>query len=185
MSIFEKMGLVERVPKQKEHEYPDTSGYVYEEYAELQPEIEVEKITAGTVIEDIYAQNNLLDRSTSIFKVEEVQSSLPKEMVTETKRNTVVSIIGSFGLTAEAAVADGNQRLASLNVAFEAINQESEIYISGKTDEIEQHKQEIARLEKEIAAKRDETKITNEAIESEVKIISGLTEFVSLEGEII
>ena len=94
MGLLKSIGkaFVEEVPNEKilEENFTD--------YKEETVEVELDNVNTNTLIDDIYAQNNLYDKSQSIFKVEELINSLPKEMVTETKRASVLSILGSFGL---------------------------------------------------------------------------------------
>ena len=85
MGLLTKLGLVEEVPANNYDEAVEE--YSYEEET---VEAELESVNTETLIDDIYAQNNLADKSRSIFKVEELISSLPKEMATETKRNSVL-----------------------------------------------------------------------------------------------
>ena len=109
MGLLTKLGLVEEVPTNNYDEAVEE--YSYEEEI---VEAELESVNTETLIDDIYAQNNLADKSRSIFKVEELISSLPKEMVTETKRNSVLAILGSFNLTAIDVVTDGEERVKIL-----------------------------------------------------------------------
>lgn len=83
---------------------------------------ELDNVNINTLIDDIYTQNDLYDKSQSIFKVEELINSLPKEMVTDTKRSSVLSILGSFSVTAMEVITDGERRLEILNSVKEKIN---------------------------------------------------------------
>ena len=130
------------------------------------------------MIEDIYTQNNLYDKSQSIFKVEELINSLPKEMVTETKRASVLAILVSFGLTATEVALDGEKRIEILSGVKEKINSDSENLILEKEEKIEEFKKAIADLETEIADERNEAKVSNEAILAEFSRISELVKFV-------
>lgn len=72
---------------------------------------ELDSVNTDTLIDDIYSQNNLADKTQSIFKVEELIKSFPKEMTTETKRNSVLATLGVFGLTVTDVEADGEKEL--------------------------------------------------------------------------
>ena len=104
MGLLKKL-FVEEIPN--ETESYDVEATTYEE-----PEVEVEldDVNTDTLIEDIYVQNELYDKTKSIFKVEELINSLPKEMVTETKKTSVLAILGSFGLTVTDVIIDGDNR---------------------------------------------------------------------------
>lgn len=73
--------FVERVPD--EREYETETSYDVEEAVP----VELDEVRTDTLIDDIYTQNELFDKSKSIFKIEELINSLPKEMVTETKED--------------------------------------------------------------------------------------------------
>jgi TolA-binding protein len=132
----------------------------------------------NTLIDDIYAQNNLADKSRSIFKVEELISSLPKEMATETKRNSVLAILGSFNLTATDVVTDGEERVRTLTSIKEQVNSDSTMTITEKEAMIEGLKKDIEALTIEIANEQEKTRISNETISAEVAKIEALVKFV-------
>lgn len=175
MGFLKSIGkaLVEEVPT--ENNGTEIGTYSFEEES---VEVELESVNTDTLIDDIYAQNNLYDKSQSIFKVEELINSLPKEMVTETKRSSVLSILGSFGLTATEVTEDGDKRIEMLSGVKEKINSESENEIKDKETKIEELKKTIANLEIEIASKQNETKVSNETISTEISRIKELVKFV-------
>ena len=72
---------------------------------------ELDSVNTDTLIDDIYSQNNLADKTQSIFKVEELIKSFPKEMTTETKRNSVLATLGVFGLTVTDVEAEEEKRV--------------------------------------------------------------------------
>ena len=97
MGFLQKFKLIEEIPN--EQDYPSTyEGNTLVEDKSIDVEYNSES-GANAVVEDTYAQNNLHDTTRSIFKVEELMNSLPKEMVTETKKLSVLSILNSFNLT--------------------------------------------------------------------------------------
>ena len=77
--------FVERVPEEK---LDEECNYDVED--ETIP-VELDSVNTDSLIEDVYTQNELLDKSKSIFKVEDLINSLPKEMVTETKRTSLLT----------------------------------------------------------------------------------------------
>lgn len=85
--------FVEKVPE--EENYDVDTDYSVEDST---VPVELDEVHTDTLIDDIYAQNELSDRSKSIFKIEELINSLPKEMVTETKRGSVLATLGVFGI---------------------------------------------------------------------------------------
>lgn len=175
------MGFLKSIGKAFVEEVPTENNEVeddFQSYEEENVEVELDSVNTDTLIDDIYTQNDLYDKSQSIFKVEELINSLPKEMVTETKRASVLSILGSFGLTATEVVNDGEKRIEVLGGVKEKINTESRDSISEKEEKIEEFKKAIANLESEIANEQNEVKISNEAISTEIGRIKELVKFV-------
>lgn len=164
--------FVERVPEEK---LDEECNYDVED--ETIP-VELDSVNTDSLIEDVYTQNELLDKSKSIFKVEDLINSLPKEMVTETKRTSVLATLGVFGLTVTDVNLDGEKRVDTLKSVLEKILIDGNDEISNRDSEIEDHKKEIARLEKEVSDKRAEMKDSETIINAEIGRISGLIKFV-------
>lgn len=165
--------FVEKVPE--EENYDVNTDY---SVADSTVPVELDEVHTDTLIDDIYAQNELSDRSKSIFKIEELINSLPKEMVTETKRGSVLATLGVFGLTVTDVTLDGEQRVDVLNSVLAKILDDGNANVADKETEIENHKKEIARLEKEISDQQSEMKISENNINTEVGRISGLIKFI-------
>ena len=172
MGFFEKIGLVEEVPTNTEI-YEEDCGTEYDEV-----NAELSEVNTDTLIDDIYSQNHLEDKSRSIFKVEDLINSLPKEMPTESKKSTVTSALGVFNLTSDEVIEDGGRRSETLKSILGQIEKNAEDEINYKEASIEEHKKEIARLEKEISDKQEETKFSKATIESEISKIEKLINFI-------
>ena len=173
MGLFEKLGLVEEIPQ--ETDFIFEAGMKVEE---ILPEVELESVNTSTLIDDIYASNKLEDLTRSIFKVEELINSLPKEMVTETKKTTVLAILGSFGLTTSEVIEDGTMREDVLNAVKNQITDEYTDSITNEESQIEEHKKAIAELEAAITKEKEELKLSNEMIATEIERINKLINFV-------
>lgn len=176
MSILEKMGLVERVPREEE-EYETEEVYTPGEEVN---EVEAESVdeVKDTLIEDIYAKNNLTDMSASIFKVEDVMKSLPMEMATETKRGAVLGILTSFNLTSTDVTEDGEKRMEVLKSVQAQIEADNSAEISLRIQKIEDLKSQIENLNKEVSGLEESTKTSNELITAEVKKVQSLVDFI-------
>lgn len=170
---FLKGLFVEEIPNEKEM-YEEESSYVEEENVE----VELDSVNTDTLITDIYAQNELFDKTKSIFKVEELINSLPKEMVTETKKVSVLATLGVFGLTVTDVTLDGENRIDVLSGVLNKILGEGNNTVTSKETEIEEHKKEIARLEKEISDQKTEMKVSEDTINAEISRITSLVKFV-------
>lgn len=170
---FLKGLFVEEIPNEEEM-YEVESSYVEEENVE----VELDSVNTDTLITDIYAQNELFDKTKSIFKVEELINSLPKEMVTETKKSSVLATLGVFGLTVTDVTLDGESRIDVLSGVLTKILGEGNDTVMSKEAEIEEHKKEIARLEKEISDQKTEMKVSEDTINTEISRITSLVKFV-------
>lgn len=152
----------------------DEESYEYEEDID----VNVENVTQDNLISDIYNQNNLSDLSKSIFKIEELINSLPKEMPNETKKTTVLSMLSIFGLTAEEVMCDGNERCSAIKSALSVITDDNNYVIDNNSTSIEQKKLEIQELEKDNAERTLVIKDTEDKVESEIKRIEDLIKFI-------
>ena len=170
---FLKGLFVEEIPNEEEM-YEVESSYVEEENVE----VELDSVNTETLIADIYTQNELFDKTKSIFKVEELINSLPKEMVTETKKASVLATLGVFGLTVTDVTLDGESRVDVLSGVLTKILDEGNDTVVSKETEIEEHKKEIARLEKEISEQKNEMKVSEDTINTEISRITSLVKFV-------
>lgn len=142
------------------------------------PDVQLDEVNVNTIVEDIYSGNGLTDMTCSIFKVENVINSLPKEMPKSTKQATVSQLLNSFGLTIESVCLDGQSRLDILEAAKEKMNLDSSAVIKQKEQEIEEHKEVIAILEKEIADENDTINNSNTRIAEEIERVQKLVEFI-------
>lgn len=179
MGLFKAIGkaFVEEVPVE-DYETPISTDAIEEELVEA----ELEDVNVNTLIDDIYAQNDLLDKSRSIFKVEELIASLPKEMVTDTKRASVLAILGSFNLTATEVLEDGERRIDVLNSIKEQIDADCRNAVLDKEAQIEELKKAIASLTVEIANDQDRMKSSDEIILIEMEKIKSLVGFIGGEN---
>lgn len=162
--------FVEEAPQEE----IEVSDYEYEESID----VNTENVTQDNLIGDIYDANDLSDVSKSIFKVEELLNSLPKEMPNDTKKTTVLSILGSFGLTVDEVVADGEGRIEVINGSFEKIKSDNEEVITDNSASIEQKKIEIQELEKDNSDRTQVIKDTRDKVDSEAKRINDLIKFI-------
>lgn len=174
MSLLKKL-FMEEIPLE-ESEMLESDASTYDLPTEI--EVELSNVNTATLIEDIYLQNDLSDKTKSIFKVEELINSLPKEMVTETKKASVLAILGSFGLTTTDVGLDGENRIDVLSGILSKIKSDSNKEITDNEVNIEAHKKAIADLEKMISDKQNEIKLSESSINSEITRVSELIKFI-------
>ena len=153
----------------------------YDIYAE-DVDVNTENITQENLIGDIYNHNELSDVSKSIFKIEELINSLPKEMPNETKKTTVLSMLAIFGLTIDELVNDGKNRISVVAEARDEIIEDNNNAIVNNSAIIENKKLEIQELEKDNTLREVVIKDTDDKIECEIKRISKLINFIGGES---
>lgn len=174
MSLLKKLGLIEDNPDYYVNEALDLS----DDYNESEVEANVDGVTNENLVSDIYNANSLSDLSKSIFKVEELIDSLPKEMATDTMRTSVLAILSSFGLTVDEVVEDANTRINLLNAAMNEIVDKNTIEINESNATIENLKKQIEDLQKIISDLLVENKTCKDKVEQEVNRIENLIKFV-------
>ena len=171
---FLKKFLVEEIPEEPMYCEDDT----YETETDITADVNTENVSQENMINDIYNQNELSNSSKSIFKVEELINSLPKEMPNETKKTTVLSMLSIFGLTVKEVSDDGKNRVAVIDLAREEILNENHDAIVNNNAVIEKKKLEIQELEKDNVIRETVIKNTDDTIETEIKRISKLINFI-------
>ena len=90
-------------PLEPTNAYPDVGAIGSEYYSDevLDASVNTDGVTQDGFVQDVYEKNELADLSRSIFKVEQVMNSLPKEMATAVKKSTVHTILTSFDLSVD------------------------------------------------------------------------------------
>lgn len=178
MGFLNKLGkvFVEEIPDENEFDLNDIELPGEEDV--LCEDVNTESVNYDSMVEDIYKSNGMEDKSSSIFKVEEIIQSLPKEMPNVTKKTTVSSILKSFGLDSVIVSEDGMNRVQLLKSAFNKIQAEITETIIDKKSLIEEHKKEIEQLEKEIALNEEYLKQSEAAYDNENKRINELVQFI-------
>lgn len=163
--------FVEEIPN-------ETASYTEYDMYDEDVDVNTDNVSQENLISDIYNQNELSDLSKSIFKIEELINSLPKEMPNETKKVTVLSMLSIFGLTVDEVIEDGENRLSIVNSALSSITNENTAVIENNNTTIEEKKLEIQELEKDTSDRLTVIKDTEDKVESEVKRIEDLIKFI-------
>lgn len=167
MGFLEKMGLVEREES--------IAPIVIDTTPEL--EVDVEINSAVNVVDEIYAQNNLSDRSNSIYTVQALIETLPEEMTTAKKQSTVSGILFVSGKSVESLIADAENRVNILCSAKDKIVGEYSAEIENAKADIEELKLAIERANVKIKESEDIIAATEQSVNDEVKAIDALVEF--------
>lgn len=174
MGFFKDL-FIEEVPNKVQSDVCEEENIYCDE---VTVNVDLNNMNTHTLVEEAYIQNELFDKAKSIFKIEELINSLPNEMVTETKKTSVLAALSVFGLTVTDITADGESRINVLSNVLSQIIKDSNKNISEKETEIENYKKQIAVLEKEIADIKAEVSSSESVINSEITRITELIKFI-------
>ena len=175
------MGLLDKIGKALVEQVPDESELLmeFDSCDDVVEEVNVNLDVKENIVNNIYEINNLLDTSKSIFKVEDAINSLPKNMVTEAKKTSVVAILSMLGLSDSIVSLDGEKRVNTLTAAKKLMNDATLKEIADMEMKIEEYKKNIANLEGDIAITKEEMKLSNSDIDSEIEKINSLISFIN------
>lgn len=178
MNLLERMGLVER----------ETSvhGELYVPPIDTEvdlPDVDADVKSPANVVDEIYTQNGLADRSNSIFTVQALIETLPAEMTTAKKQATVSGILQVSGKAMSELLDDAAKRIETLTAARDKIVGERTDEISEANADIEDLKKAIEEANIRIKAAEEIINATKQSVSDEVSIIDGLVEFCNgMEG---
>lgn len=174
MGFFERLGLVEREGANDLAEMVATE-VSHDEHVNIDVNADINSTV--NVIDEIYEQNGLADKSDSIYTVQALIDTLPEEMTTAKKQTTVSGILMVSGKSVEHLLNDAQNRVNTLSVARDEI-------VNEKTTEIEEANRDIEALKEAIEAATIKIKeaseiidATNKAVDNEVNAIDGLVKF--------
>lgn len=171
MSFLEKIGLVERDVI--------TQPTVEAEFFPIEPDVMVDAQieSVENIVDEIYGQNELSDKSNSIYTVQALIDTLPAEMTTAKKQATVAGILTVSGKTITALLEDAEKRLGVLAAAQSKILAEQTAEIDTANADIEALKCAIEAANIKIKESEDIIAATKKAVEDETSAISELVDF--------
>lgn len=169
MSFLKKLGLVE-----------DDEPVVSVEIEQVQnPVVEVDaKInSAANVVDEIYAQNEMSDKSNSIYTVQALIDTLPSEMTTAKKQSTVNGILMVSGKPVNSLIDDAQNRIDVLCAARDKIVSDRESEIAVASADIEALKQAIEVATIKIKEAEEIIAATKDSVGDEINVIDNLVKF--------
>lgn len=172
MNLFEKIGLVER-----EAPVLDSTYQAPVNVDSDLPDVDAEVSSPESVVSDIYAQNDLSDKSNSIFTVQALIATLPSEITTAKKQATVSGILQVSGKSVQDLLDDAAKRIETLTAARDKIVGERNAEISEANADIESLKQAIEAANIKIREAEEIINATKQSVSDEVSVIDGLVEF--------
>lgn len=203
-SLFEKLGLVEKVQLTPEEETDfaitddakdsfvkrinataeKSNPFVVEKSNSFAPEVTEKpntfKFDRHNEIGDIYNTYNLkLEGINTIFIIENFLKALPEYLPEDVKRQSLFDIIASSGMNMEKLINDGSERLKSLNAFFDQFSTNTNKNIQDREKEIEALVKKINQCKTEIQG-FEQLKDTQKAtVEYEVQKVSNILRFVN------
>lgn len=119
-----------------------------------------------------------MDEKRSVFKIEELRSTLPDTLPKDAQRESVKKMLNAFGLDRNEMVKNGELRIEVLTNELERYMQERSDEISDMETQIDEAKILIQKLEAEIQETREVTKAIDLAVEDQVNRIEELCKFI-------
>lgn len=175
MGLLEKLGIIEPISPD-----PQMEDLTEQELAALagRVEAEVPDSVTETLIDDIYAENEMSDMSKAIYKVDVFINTLPKEMPQATKKATVLSILGASGITVNEVMEDGESRKSILCTVRSEIDADNSSKIESAEAEIERLRAEIENQNTIIYNAKAEMEAADKRIDDEIAVINSLENFI-------
>ena len=182
-SFFEKLGLVESTePEISTEDLQKELRSISEE--PQQTTIEIQDIPEDMLLEDVitveevYEKFGLTQMETSIFKVDEFLSVLPKELPNDAKKTSVLGILSASGLSLDSLLNDATSRQSALLSTFDAFTNETNSIVDTKKAEIEDLEQKIDQLKTEINDRKKAQESQEDIVMKEKEKIQNIVNFI-------
>jgi multidrug efflux pump subunit AcrA (membrane-fusion protein) len=117
-------------------------------------------------IEDIYTAEGIENLDNSIYKVLEFADSLPKELSTVAKKQSVLGILKTVKLDVNNLIEDGKHRTIRLT-------ETSDLLLTKANDTVKSNIEEIEELEAKIEALKNENTVLTKTSEDQTALIKG------------
>lgn len=170
-SFLEKWGLVEK------DEIEVQASDVGSPIPTAESRVDVEINSAENIIDEIYKQYHIEDRSNSIYTIQALIDTLPSEMTKAKMQTTVSGILSVSGKSLDALIADGQDRGSILITACGHVEDEHKHIIDVANSDIEKLKAAIEVASVKIKESEEIIAATRKAIEDETAIIETLLKF--------
>ena len=168
MGFFERLGLVER---EETNDFSDVMATEVSNEEQVSIDVSADINSAVNVIDEIYDQNSLADKSDSIYTVQALINTLPNEMTTAKKQTTVSGILMVSGKSVERLLNDAQNRINTLSVARDEIVNEKSAEIDEATRDIESLKEAIEAATIKIKNATEIIDATDKAVDNAIQRI--------------
>ena len=169
MGFFKRLGLVE----EEEQIVQVVTEPIQEPIAEVDAEIN----STTNVVDEIYAQNEMSDKSNSIYTVQALIDTLPDEMTTAKKQSTVYGILMVSGKSVNSLLDDAQSRIDVLCAARDKIVDDRTNEIAVANADIEELKRAIEVATIKIREAEEIIAATKSSVGDEINAIDNLIKF--------
>lgn len=176
--FLEKLGLVESNEERGLEQFEQLTRELSQNSLvseDINVQTNIENITQP---DEIYLQNNLADKSKSIFKIEEIKSVLPETLPNQAKKDSVIGMMKVSNLALEEVLNDAEQRKVILNGTLQKFTDETISMVEGCETEIKELENRINSLREKITSRKKSQEDQEEIINNEIKKIQSIVEFI-------
>lgn len=181
-SLLEKIGLVEKV-QPKNNSVKEVSSEKKETDSKKVINIQKKEDQFNTdsllKVDEIYTKYNLPgDGTNTVFIIDNFLKALPDYLPEEVKKQSVLSIISSSGMSVDNLLKDGNHRLKLLKSFLEDFSNHTNNAISQNEMEIRKLTEKIQKCKRDIENKRKLIDGQKATIEYETQKIVKIIDFI-------
>lgn len=165
-----------KATKKETKKFPESGTIVTEEF---------EAPTDVVSIEDLYLyiNLNLPSEGNTIFLVKEFSDSLPKNLSTEVKRESVKGILKTSKIDIEELIIDGSERREGLIRLKDEMSQKAVSHIESNLNDIKRLEENIEALKAENISVQKLDEDQTMLIDVEIGKIEQIVKFLGLEGD--
>lgn len=163
-----------KATKKETKKFPESGTIVTEEF---------EAPTDVVSIKDLYNNLNLPSEGNTIFLVKEFSDSLPKNLSTEVKRESVKGILKTSKIDIEELIIDGSERREGLIRLKDEMSQKAVSHIESNLNDIKRLEENIEALKAENISVQKLDEDQTMLIDVEIGKIEQIVKFLGLEGD--
>ena len=126
----------------------------------------------------IYTKEGIGDLTKSIFKVDEIRSTMPPSLPTDVRKQTALGMISVFGLDVAGLIADADLRISTLKSAQATFNENTCDSLATDESKILELEAQIDALKQGINTTKKNQELQNAAIDTEVNKINDIVKFI-------
>jgi len=181
-SIFEKLGIIEKA-EEKNEQSTEVEREVLEGESANQPsdqkQDDILKLNKLLGIQEIYKKAGMISEGTStVFIIDNFSKALPDNLPTAVKRQSVLNLISTSGMSIDNITKDGKGRLQELNVFLQAFSSKTDEAILKNETEIKKLTQKINDYKKVINDRKKLKQEQKAVIEYETQKIQSIILFI-------